>query len=326
MFASPFFALFVFSKCFCQRTALEQRLFCSLSFCRALLAAFPAAAPSRLLPSEIRQTVLQHVFVAITRVGRGKRQKSWQKRDSFFSQMAKKYVHFYPQFPHVPFTLGETPTLTNAYTLISEATEVYNVSGPRPQLLLKYCTNPHAIETIREADVDALLQIPSVAPKLKRHQAGAGTVQQTYTFGMTFNRFRQETYKTTWNIRHPELSTICQQIVESAWKELQQLVPCQCSNMSRVKEALGLEEIRKTGFSASSFNINFTCAFHVDKGDYLGMAPIVYFMKGQQTGGLLLLPQLGLAIECRNRSIVFLPSKVLVHGVTELDLIEPGSY
>lgn len=123
------------------------------------------------------------------------------------------------------------------------------------------------------------------------------------------------------NIDHPGLYRILVSLGETIDNQFKTLAPdCWAQQDHTIRSSVRAEYlIGKTHFTQGVINRNNKLAYHFDRGNFKDtMSAMVYFLKGEVTGGELIIPSLGSFLRPVDGGLVLFLGQNLIHGVAKI--------
>jgi hypothetical protein len=84
--------------------------------------------------------------------------------------------------------------------------------------------------------------------------------------------------------------------------------------------------IPNTPFTSGIINKNSPLKYHFDAGNFKGKFSCMIAFKRDVVGGYLSLPEYGIGLEIRDRSVLIFDGQTILHGVTPIRLLSPTAY
>lgn len=95
-------------------------------------------------------------------------------------------------------------------------------------------------------------------------------------------------------------------------------------HMEKAKGILTDYMVDASPFTSGIVNKNSALTYHRDEGNIPDTMSCMLALKKEQSGGYLSFPQLNLAFECCNNSLLFMDGQKWIHGVTPITLSNNG--
>lgn len=166
--------------------------------------------------------------------------------------------------------------------------------------------------------------------KYQAHHRSNGLKQESNLFGYTPRiTFRQDYCSiTAMAEKYPKQHTIISSFIENIHTYYQKYFPETYDKHNEIVKDKVLTEWKMgdTPFTSGIVNKNNALKYHTDTGNFKGVLSNMVVLKKGVRGGHLVVPELDMAFNCSDNSLVIFNGQDLVHGVSPIEYEDEGAY
>lgn len=166
--------------------------------------------------------------------------------------------------------------------------------------------------------------------KYAKHARTKGLVQQSSLFGYTPRIPMRQDYCTITAMaeKYPKQHAIINSFIENIHKYYQQYFTETYNKHKEVVEERVLQDwtIGETPFTSGIVNKNNALKYHYDSGNFKGVLSNMVVLKKGTKGGHLVIPELDVALDCADNTLVIFNGQDLLHGVSNIEYEDANAY
>jgi hypothetical protein len=166
--------------------------------------------------------------------------------------------------------------------------------------------------------------------KYQAHRRSNGLKQESNLFGYTPRiTFRQDYCSiTAMAEKYPKQHSVISSFIENIHTYYQKYFPETYALHNDIVEEKVIRDWKmgETPFTSGIVNKNNALKYHTDTGNFKGVLSNMVVLKKGVQGGHLVVPELDMAFECADNTLVIFNGQDLVHGVSPIEYDDDNSY
>ena len=166
--------------------------------------------------------------------------------------------------------------------------------------------------------------------KYQSHTRSNGLKQESNLFGYTPRISYRQDYCTITAMaeKYPKQHTVISSFIENIHEYYEKYFPETYDLHKKTVDERILPDwkIGDTPFTSGIVNKNNALKYHYDTGNFKGILSNMVVLKKGVNGGHLVVPELNIALDCADNTLVIFNGQDLIHGVSPIEYEDEGAY